>query len=718
VSATYGVAIFPQHAEALADSGITPDHTRARGYVSVDTKKRLEQLGVTKAGRNIPGLLVPQLRADGSTWGYQYRADDPRVRDGKAVKYETPTGQRNGIDVPPRVGPMLGDPTVPLWITEGVKKADSAALAGLCCVALPGVWSWRGTNGHGGKVAVPDWQDIALNDRRCVLAFDSDVVRKRSVRFALDALADYLASKGAHVEYLHLPDDDQTKTGIDDYLVAGHTADDLRRLVRPDPPAVVEPVETVAATIPSGSVPGDRGAGDAKPVPLAEALSTFRRWLHLDDAAPVLAVAAAVVANLAEGDPVWLLVVGPPSGGKTEILSATMPLRYIIPAATVTEASLLSGTAKRERAKDATGGLLRQVGDFGILLSKDFTSVLAQNKDTAKQAIAALREVYDGSWHRPVGTDGGRVLRWSGKCGFIGGVTPSYDRYSSIVNALGDRYLLLRLPDVDARAQALSALAQAEHEQEMRAELARAMTGLVAGADLAKVHAALNADETAELVSLAMFAARTRTAVERDGYTGDLLVMPQPEGPARLIKAMRRMYGGLGAIGVDPATRWSVVSRIALDCAPAIRVPLMRALLATDGPTRTADLGRAAGLVTKTASRQLDDLAMLGIAEHSKKSEADNSPDMWTATPWLREHWPKEVGQRNTPQPPSPKEHATTGDRDARPVSTAPRTSLSYFPEPAEPSPDHHCQVCDRLLAPLLVEQGHAAHPSCEELAS
>jgi hypothetical protein len=69
----------------------------------------------------------------------------------------------NGIDVPPGVGPMLGDPGVPLWITEGVKKADWAALHGLCCVALPGVWSWRGTNGAGGRVGVADWHDIALN---------------------------------------------------------------------------------------------------------------------------------------------------------------------------------------------------------------------------------------------------------------------------------------------------------------------------------------------------------------------------------------------------------------------------------------------------------------------------------------------------------------------------------------------------------------------------
>ena len=91
----YGMGTFPQHAAALAASGITPEHAHARGYRSVDTKSFLETLRVTPSGRRVPGLLVPQLRVDGSTWGYQYRPDSPRERGGKPVKYETPTGQRH-----------------------------------------------------------------------------------------------------------------------------------------------------------------------------------------------------------------------------------------------------------------------------------------------------------------------------------------------------------------------------------------------------------------------------------------------------------------------------------------------------------------------------------------------------------------------------------------------------------------------------------------------
>ena len=112
---------------------------------------------------------------------------------------------------------------------------------------------------------------------------------------------------------------------------------------------------------------------------------------------------------------------------------------------------------------------------------------------------------------------------------------------------------------------------------------------------------------------LASYAARTRTIVERDGYTGELLVLPQPEGPARLVKALRRVYGGLAALGVDADTRWGILARIALDCAPALRVPLMRQLVDATEPLATKDLAVNVGVVTKTAARVLDDLALLRV---------------------------------------------------------------------------------------------------------
>ena len=232
--ASYGGSLFPQHARLLADSAISVEVAKARGYVSVDTKSRLDSIGIAKAGRNVPGLLIPIHGVDGTVRTYQYRPDTPRLsQDGKPIKYETPVRSRLCIDVPPPIRHQLGDPSVPLWITEGARKADAAVSAGLACIALLGVWGWRGKNGRGGKAALPCWDSIALNGRDVYIAFDSDVMTKKAVQHALDRLAAFLRSRDARVHLVYLPGGEGgAKVGLDDFFAAGGTVEQLYQFTR------------------------------------------------------------------------------------------------------------------------------------------------------------------------------------------------------------------------------------------------------------------------------------------------------------------------------------------------------------------------------------------------------------------------------------------------------------------------------------------------------
>jgi hypothetical protein len=220
-------ALLPHHRTMLEqESGISPEMIRERGYRSIygdDRYTQLKQLGFARAQcRLAPGLLVPILGRSGEPVQYQFRPDTPRTdgRSGKPIKYETVAGK--GIRLDFGVGPAdsLANPAVPILITEGVKKGDCLRTYGYCVIVLAGVWNWRGSNQFGGKVALPDWEDVPLNDREVSLVFDSDVATKPQVKKALDRLKRFLASRGARVTVIELPQDGEHKTGVDDYIVA------------------------------------------------------------------------------------------------------------------------------------------------------------------------------------------------------------------------------------------------------------------------------------------------------------------------------------------------------------------------------------------------------------------------------------------------------------------------------------------------------------------
>ena len=83
--------------------------------------------------------------------------------------------------------------------------------------------------------------------------------------------------------------------------------------------------------------------------PIDEVIEVFGRWLILKDPMPLYAVFGAVAANLVPGDPVWLGLIAPPSSAKTEILISLSGLPYVVPVSSLSPASFLSATSKKDK---------------------------------------------------------------------------------------------------------------------------------------------------------------------------------------------------------------------------------------------------------------------------------------------------------------------------------------------------------------------------------
>jgi putative DNA primase/helicase len=246
-----GRALLDFHLEQLRASAISDEVIRGRGYSSVgrptagdgSSRDKLRRLGIPAWARNedarYPGLLIPLFRATGELIGVQYRPDSaPREpRTGKLRKYAAQAGRSSVADVHPLNHGRIIDPSVPLWLTEGVKKADALTTQGLCAVALSGVWNWRSTLGTLG-----DWEDIPLKGRDVAICYDADIRGNKSVGRAMERLGRWLKSKGAgRVLYVIPPGvNGIIHKGVDDFFAAGGTLELLWTGASDTPPVAAE----------------------------------------------------------------------------------------------------------------------------------------------------------------------------------------------------------------------------------------------------------------------------------------------------------------------------------------------------------------------------------------------------------------------------------------------------------------------------------------------
>jgi hypothetical protein len=198
--------------------------------------------------------------------------------------------------------------------------------------------------------------------------------------------------------------------------------------------------------------------------------------------------------------------------------------------------------------------------------------VLSMNRDTRASVIVALREIYDGAWTRHVGTDGGQTLSWEGKIGLIAGCTPAIDSHHVVMGSMGERFVLFRVAttDEDDRAQVRRALARTG-DRAMRTALQDAVGRVLDHSDIGSQRHSPDAVTSSWLVDLSTLAVRCRSAVERDGYTREIELIPGHEMPARLGLVLWRILRALRAIGVTDVEACELVVKIALDSMPWTR---------------------------------------------------------------------------------------------------------------------------------------------------
>lgn len=362
----------------------------------------------------------------------------------------------------------------------------------------------------------------------------------------------------------------------------------------------------------------------------------YEKVFLLKDRGLVRVVCATIIANRMSLDPVWMLLIAPSSGGKSEIIQAISGLEFVHPISDLTPNTFASGQKKVGRE---TSLLLRL--NNGIMAFKDFTSLLSKNREARQEIMGQLREIYDGQYVKHTGT--GESVVWRGKVGAIAGSTEAIYSNLNELSAMGDRFIMYMIEQPDRIEVARRVLENAHNMQEKREHLQQCFKHYILG-----VIEKMNEDELElapevkeNLLIVADFATRVRSAVLTDFKTGLVDFVPSQEMPMRVTSQLYTIASGFMAMRKsepkllgDASNSFKLseleqklLYKIAFDSIPRNRRDILHPLAQYAHGVRTKGLAAFLNLPTASVGKQLSHINALGICRRFARGGKDG--DLW-----------------------------------------------------------------------------------------
>lgn len=338
---------------------------------------------------------------------------------------------------------------------------------------------------------------------------------------------------------------------------------------------------------------------------------------------------ASLIANLkTRGRPVWILFIGPPGGGKTLPMMAIRHSPFVYSASSFRPAALISGWGLKGGADMS---LIPKL-DGKILLVKDMSSLLSQNKDAVAEVMGLLRDAYDGACSRPFGT--GVERSYTSRFGFIGATTPDIDIHWGLNVRLGERFLRYRvratLDQVYAKIDRSLELLSGETEFDSVVE--EACMGFLKY--LTRADAPLpRLSDYKQVGRLAQLGEILRTAVARGQYTQHVLVMPTWGEATRYAKQLAKTAMALAFVRGKESTdleEFNDLKALVRDSMDARMEKICRTISKAPGSDLN-DIAASMCLPAWTARSCLDDLATARILIPNRAGFKTT----WSFVPWI-----------------------------------------------------------------------------------
>jgi hypothetical protein len=354
----------------------------------------------------------------------------------------------------------------------------------------------------------------------------------------------------------------------------------------------------------------------------------LRRWLLIPDPFIIKLICAHYVTNRLPRHPVWLMLVAPSGGGKTEFLNGLLYLPDIFPISILTPNTFLSGMPGKNDAS-----LLPKLNNK-IMLYKDWTTVLSMQKDAKAELLAQFREIYDGSMKKVFGN--GKIREWNGRTSLLAASTEAIDLSQQQYTHLGERFLFYRIIMPDRKEVSRRALNNANNQEEMAWDIQKAFFQFFKGIDFDHLGTFDSLPEClqSDLVNLADFATLARSGVIREtGFKKEVIFVPGAEMPTRIIQQLVSIIVGCIVVngGKIMPEDMDMVYKVTLDSIPQTNRMVIMEMAKGDEQT-TAEIATGLGYPTPPIRMYLENLALHGVCKRIKGADSGDggNADKWT----------------------------------------------------------------------------------------
>jgi len=363
----------------------------------------------------------------------------------------------------------------------------------------------------------------------------------------------------------------------------------------------------------------------------------FNKWFYIEDQDYLKVIVATVISHYFDAKPVWLLLVAPPSATKTSFLMplCCLPNTHLIGKLTAkaffTAESLKPQYAKNEDKSNDPSLLYRFPN--GILIAKDFTTILNLSSDTRAEILQDLREIWDGKLSKDTGK--GAMPVWEGKITFIAGCTEFYESFREIDQTLGERFLLYKNIIENKYEATKKAMFQIGKEKEMNKELEDAIKTYFSKLDIEKdLNKIPIPQEIADEINyLSQFVVKARSSVQRD-IRHEIIHCPGAEYPFRLCNQLVIIAKALSIINKHPEVtdeEARIVKKLGLMTIANERYTILRVLADTNTVWRTRELRNKAQMEKMVFHRVMENLVVYGLVESEETGERTDT--LWKISP-------------------------------------------------------------------------------------